>query len=267
MNTDQDHKMSQEYLSHKVFGDLDYMMEFYDSMSMNCFLFSPLGTRCAANYTSYLYLAIEGTLDSISILLKKRRINDAYSLIRKLFDDILLDIYMDVTLKDKFDLKKNYIVADVDGWIKGKHRIPKMERIMKVLEKSEKTKDLYPLFGWNSYFKENRELLDDSVHSNRFQLMLLNCNTIYIENRERCLTNCEIMLNQLFLLHLSFIFHLNPQYLMASDYVDSLELGETPPEGSENWIANFAQEAFDKIIKPHKKIADFILNSCCLEIK
>lgn len=54
MNTDQDHKMSQEYLNHKVFGDLDYMMEFYDSISMNCFLFSPMETRCVANYASYL---------------------------------------------------------------------------------------------------------------------------------------------------------------------------------------------------------------------
>lgn len=45
---------------------------------------------------------IEGTLDSITTLLTKGRINDAYTLIRKLFDDILMEIYMDVTLKDNF---------------------------------------------------------------------------------------------------------------------------------------------------------------------
>lgn len=167
---------------------------------------------------------------------------------------------MDVTLKYKFSMD-NYMVEEVNEWIHGKHRIPKTEKIVKYLETSDKTKDLYPLFGWDTYLKEIRELLDDSVHSNRFHLMLLNCNTIYLENRERHLKNCEIYLNQLFLLHLSFIFHLNSQYLMSSDYMDYMEIGLTPPEGCETWIAPFAQKAFDKVIKPHKEIANIILGT------
>ena len=254
------------YLKHKVFDELKYMMEFYDSLSMSCYSFVSTGTQGIINYASYVYSSIEGTLDSISTLLTKGGINDAYALIRKLFDDILLEIYMDVTLKEKFSLD-NFIVEEVDGWIKGKHRIPKTEKILKYLEKSERTKNLYPLFGWDTYLKKNRELLDDSVHSNRFNLMLLNCNKIRIENRERHLKNCDIVLNQLFLLHLSFIFHLNPQYLMASDYIDYLDEGMTPPEGSQAWIAPFAQDAFDKVIKPHRAIADFILSTCYLEIQ
>lgn len=262
---DLEHRMPESYLKHKVFDDLKYMMEFYDSISMSCFSFVVSGTHGITNYASYVYTAIEGTLDSISILLTKGRINDAYSLIRKLFDDILLEIYIDVTLKDKFSID-NFIVKEVNEWIQGKHRIPKTERILKCLETSEKTKGLYPLFGWDTYLKKNRELLDDSVHSNRFHLMLLNCNKVYIEDRERHLKNCAIVLNQLFLLHVSFIFHLNPQYLMASDYMAYMDDGQTPPTGCENWIAPFAQDVFDKVIKPHKTIADFILSTCYLEI-
>lgn len=259
-------KMSEDYLKHKVFDDLKFMMAFYDSVSMSCFSFIPGGTHGIMNYASYVYSAIEGTLDSISTLLKKGRINDAYTLIRKLFDDILLEIYLDVTLKDKFSMD-NFFVEEVDEWLQGKHRIPKTEKILRCIEKSELTKELYPLFGWNTYLKKNRELLDDSVHSNRFQRMLLNCNNVSIKNRERHLQNCEIILNQLFLLHLSFIFHLNPQYLMASDYVDCLEMGMTPPEGCQNWIAPFAQEAFDKVIAPHNAISEFIKKTCYLEIE
>ena len=261
-----DHKMPEAYLKHKVFDDLKYMREFYDSLSCSCFSFVASGTKGIGNYASYVYSSIEGTLDSITTLLTKGRINDAYTLIRKLFDDILLEIYMDVNLKDKFSLE-NYIVEEVNEWIQGKHRIPKSEKILKYLKTSESTRDLYPLLGWDTYLKKNRELLDDSVHSNRFHLMLLNCNKVYLDDRERHLKNCEIVLNQLFLLHLSFIFHLNPQYLMASDYMDYAEMGENPPEGSEAWIAPFAQDAFDKVIKPHKAIANFILTTCYLEIQ
>ena len=260
------HRMPESYLKHKVFDDLKYMMEFYDSISMSCFSFVASGTHGITNYASYVYSAIEGTLDSISILLTKGRINDSYTLIRKLFDDILLEIYIDVTLKEKFSID-NFFVAEVNEWIQGKHRIPKTEKILKCLEMSEMTKDLYPLFGWDTYLKKNRELLDDSVHSNRFQQMLLNCCDVYIENREQHLKNCEIILNQLFLLHLSFIFHLNPQYLMASDYMDCIEVGQIPPTGCENWIAQFAQDAFDKVIKPHKNISEYIKSTCYLEIE
>ena len=40
--------------------------------------------------------------NSIKTLLTIGRINDALVLVRKLFDDILTEIYLDVTLKDKF---------------------------------------------------------------------------------------------------------------------------------------------------------------------
>lgn len=262
-----EYKMPDEYLSHQVFKNLEYMIGFYDSLSMNCFSFVVAGTHSIPNYNSYVYSAIEGTLESISSLLMNGRINDAYTLLRKLFDDVLLDIYLNVFLKDNYDLEKNFIVEEVDEWIKNRLRIPQTKEILKCLKKSPRTKDLYPLFGWDTYLKTNRELLDDSVHSNRFHLMLLNCNKVYIEDRERHLKNCESVLNQLFLLHVSFIFHLNPQYLMASDYMDYMEMGQTPPDGSENWIATFAQEAFDKVIKPHKNISEYIKSTCYLEIE
>lgn len=259
------HKMPEAYLKHKVFEDLKYMMKFYDSISTSCYCFATTGTHGIINYASYVYQAIEGTLDSITILLESGRINDAYTLIRKLFDDILLDIYIDVLLKDKFCIEYIF-VQEVNEWIQGKLHIPGTKKILQCLKESQRTKDLYPLFGWNTYLKKNRELLDDSVHSNRFQLLLLNCNTVYIDCREQHLNNCEVMLNQLFLIHLSFIFHLNSHYLMASDYMDYLGMGETPPDGRENWIAPFAQNAFDKIIRPHKDIANFIISTCPLEI-
>ena len=54
---------------------------------------------------------------------------------------------------------------------------------------------------------------------------------------------------------------------MASDYMDYMEMVMTPPKGCEAWIDPFAQDAFDKVIKPHRAIADFILSTCYLEIQ
>lgn len=45
-----DHKMPEAYLKHKVFDDLKYMMEFYDSLSCSCFSFVASGTKGIVNY-------------------------------------------------------------------------------------------------------------------------------------------------------------------------------------------------------------------------
>lgn len=110
--------------------------------------------------------------------------------------------------------------------------------------------------------------MDNSVHSNGFNHVLLNCNTVYLKNkREKQLENISEILNQLMTIQVAFIFHLNPTYFMASDYMDYMECGETPPEGSENWIATFAQTAFDKYVKQCSKLAEYIKRTCRLEIK
>lgn len=67
-------------------------------------------------------------------------------------------------------------------------------------------------------------------------------------------------------IQVSFIFYLNPAYLMASDYMDYLEFGETPPAGSDQWIAPL-RKSFDKHIKNHSKLAEFIKNNCSLQIQ
>lgn len=103
------------YFEHQVFSDIESMREFYDDLTMGCFTFIPTGTSAVFNYASYVYSAIEGTLDSMDTLLKKGRINDAYVLVRKMFDDILVEIYIDVVRKEKYDWMEKRIVEDAES--------------------------------------------------------------------------------------------------------------------------------------------------------
>ncbi len=254
------------YQTHQVFDAINYMMGYYENVSFSCFRFVPTGTNGILNYASNYYLSLKGTLDSIRLILKAGQLSDAYVLIRKLFDDVLVELYLDIVRKDKFDWMKSIVVKDVDEWIKDRHRIPGVKQILKVLKESPTSKDLYPFFGWESYLKHNREILDDNVHTNRYSNILLNCRELAFGDRIKCLDGAFIILKQVFTIHLAFIFYLNGQYMMALDYVDSLEMGMIPSEGSERWIAPFAQDAFDKYIKPDKALADFIKDNCSLEI-
>lgn len=260
-------RLSKAYKEHICFKELDEAKKFYECVSDRAFCFLPSGTKGFANYKSYYFMSIHGTLDSIKALLAIGRINDAIVLVRKIFDDILTEIYLDVTLKDKYNVFECFYVEDVQKWLESSFRIPTLKKILSVLKTSSHTKDLYPHFGWKTYIERYRQFLDDSVHSNSFNKVLYNCNTIYLgERKVKMLKNISVVLPQLMMLHVAFIFHLNPEYFMASDYMDYMEMGMQPPQGSESWIACFAQDAFDKYIKPNTKLADYIKSTCYLQI-
>ena len=173
------------YKNHKVFKEIDCMMKLYGNISFACFPFVPSGTSLIMNYVTYTYQAIQGTLESIKTLLEIGRISDAYTLVRKYFDDVMVDLYIDVIRKDGYDWLKFECVDDVEKWIKSKHRIPPIKKILVTLKNSVCTKELYPYFGWDTYFNQNRTILDDFVHSNRYSLMVLNCSDVYLQNREK----------------------------------------------------------------------------------
>lgn len=102
------------YKKHHVFDEIDHMMEFYDGISYSSLSFIPNGTRTIVNYEANIYQSIRTTLDSIKILLEVRHISDAFVLIRKLFDTVLANIYLDVVREDKFDWMNSSVIKDLD---------------------------------------------------------------------------------------------------------------------------------------------------------
>ena len=104
------------------------------------------------------------------------------------------------------------------------------------------------------------------ISASRYKSLLANCKTVCIDDRVRYLKNANIILRQIMMVHMSFIFYLNGHYMMAHTHMDYLEMGDTPPEGSQYWLAKYAQDAFDEFIKPYPKIATFVKEHCYMEI-
>lgn len=250
----------------QLMQDLLRFQDFYKNVAYNCFLFLPKGTKGACNYDSYLYESLAGTISSIHTMVEKGHLNDACVLLRLYFDNILTQTYIHLLAEQKFDVFTNFYVNEICEWLQKKNRIPSIKKILAMIETSDKTKTIYSLVNKNDRLKTDREFLDDCVHGNRYQYFLYNCSAIYLKHRDVFLSKIQTVLNTLFVLHLSFIFSLTPHYLTASDYRDCLEMGMTPPEGSEYWIAPFAQEIFDTYIKPNSELANYLCTICSLKI-
>jgi len=101
--------MHEDLIEHSCFKLLDECIKFYDRLSYSTFRFITggfsIGTGMLFNLDSDIFLSISGSMKSIKRNLYNGQINDAYTLIRKYYDVITINIYEIVLLKKSSALK------------------------------------------------------------------------------------------------------------------------------------------------------------------
>lgn len=241
-------RLGQEYTQHQIFEQLKHYSKFYDSLSFSIMGWSSMGTRAILNLDTYTYTSIQGTVDSISEILSKGRINDAYALLRKYYDSTMINIYTNLYLMDNFSIE-NLIVEKIDKWIQGTETIPEYRVISKYIKDSARLTSINKLLKRDDRYKKIRDRCNDNTHYNLYRNVLLNDNQIHNPNRVNWLNIFSKDIEAIFIQHFAYIFFLNDHYMMSSDYMDYMDMGMQPEEGSEYWVASFIQETFDKIVK------------------
>jgi len=238
------------YKEHRVFTLLSEYADFYESLADSIYGFVTQGTRAACNIDSYVFSSIQGTLESIKDILIKGRINDSYALLRKYYDSAIINIYTNLYLNDNFSLE-NFVVEKIDNWMKGKERLPEYRVMSQYIRNSDKLSEINELVDRKTY-KSIRDRCNDHTHYNFYQSMLYNDNKIYLKNRLEYLNIFSKDLENICIMHFSYLFYLNDHYMISSDYVDSLECGITPEEGSQYDVAPFIQKLFENVIKKNR---------------
>ena len=236
------------YKEHHVFKQLSEYADFYKSLSFSIFQCLTQGINTICNIDSYLYTSMQGTLESIKDILVKGRINDSYALLRKYYDSVVINIYTSLYLSDNFNIE-NFIVQKIDNWIKGKEKLPGYRIMSEYIKNSKKLQKINNLLYKDKTYKLIRERCNGHTHYNFYRHVLLNDNEIFIKDRLKYLNAFSKDLENIFILHLSYLFYLNEHYMTSSDYIDSLECGLKPEEGSQYFVAPFVQEVFDNVIK------------------
>lgn len=258
--------INKEYKEHEVFRKIKSYSEFYDHLSDSVMTFVSMGVKGILNFDTYAFSSMMGTLHSIHDILLNGRINDAYALLRKYYDSALINVYCNVYLKDHFSLE-NFTVAHINGWIQGTDKIPKIQVIQNYLSKSEKVAGINVLIKSDKRYGEIRSRGNDHTHYNFYKFALLNDNKIYNPHRINELDSFSKDLEDIFILHLSYLFYLDDAYMMSSDYMDYMEMRMEPPEGCQYEVAPFIQEIFDNVIKKRRPdIATEILGQTSMKL-
>lgn len=242
------HNLEKEYLEHTVFGQLTELIDFYDALSNSTMGFISQGTKGLTNLDTYVFTSISGTLSSIKDTLFNGRLNDSYALLRKYYDSTIINVYTNLYLSDHFSFD-NFIVENIDNWRSGKQTIPEYRVISKYIKDSDKLKPITDLLQNDKRYKGIRDRCNDHTHYNFYFTVLLNDNQIHFPERINAINRFQKDLIDIFVQHFTYLFYLNDHLMMSSDYVDYLDMGITPEDGSQYWVAPFIQQAFDKYVK------------------
>lgn len=256
-----------EYQSHKIFTLLDSFIEFYNAVYM-------LGPDFLTNGVISSWLNIDkvvcgslaGTLDSIRVVLKQGRINDAYALLRKYHDGIIAVIYINVYVAENYNLN-NIVIDKIQNWVKNNQILPSSKKMLNAIRKHKPLEDLEKLFDFDGQYYQIRRLLNGNTHYNKFYFLWLNNNMIYITNRIKKLDNLYACTLHLFIFHFAYMYSLNPHYMMSSDYIDALDLGMQPEEDSQYWVAPYVKDVFEKyIVTKRPDIAQYMKNHTMMKL-
>ncbi|MGV8131256.1 MAG: hypothetical protein ACP5N7_04125 [Candidatus Pacearchaeota archaeon] len=215
---------------------------------MSVFSFFGSGTRAVFNIDSYIFSSIQGTIESIHTVLQNGRINDAYALLRKYHDSVIINTYSSLYLQENVSID-NLIVQKIDDWVQGKEKMPEYRVMSQYIKASEILKPINELLESDIRYKLIRDRCNDHTHYNFFQNILLNDNEIYLKNRIASVEVFTKDVENIFILHFAYLFYIKHQYMMSSDYVDAMDCGLSPEDGSQYFVAPFIQEIFDSVVK------------------
>jgi len=200
--------------------------------------------------------------------LKHGKINDAFSLTRKYYDNVVINIYALLYLEDNHSLD-NFIVEKINDWVQNKEKLPEYKVMNNYIRKSSRLKSINDLIFTGDYYQKMRQRLNDHTHYNYFKYMVYNDNQkvdVY-NNRIKFLEQLNIDIKNIFILHFIWLFSIKDNYMMSSDYIDYLDFGKTPPENSQYWVAPFVQNIFDDVIKKNRPdLAEEFKKSTCMEL-
>lgn len=256
-----------EYSSHSILKELESYIKFYKLLSFSIFQFIPLGTSATANIDSYILSSIQGTVESIKLILREGKINDAYALTRKYHDSVVINIYEILYLKEHFSLE-NLRVAKINNWLTGKAKLPRYADMIKYIKNCKELNEANNLMDLDGFYDNIRKRCNDHTHYNLFYYVMVNDKDIHLERRTQILDDLAKDIRSIFIQHFIWLFTISGHYMVSSEYIDCFEMGLPPEEDSQYLVAPFIQEMFDSVIKVQRKdLADLLKHQTNMKLE
>jgi hypothetical protein len=252
----QKQKILPELQKHKIFDELSEYINFYDFLCDSGNLYHDLiiSNKKPLFLDSLIIESMKDTVESIKCLLQNGKVNDAYTLTRKYYDLVVINIFEILILED-LRLEEYNSDNQIKLWVDGKEKLPVYKDMIIRIKNSKTLKNVNKILDLDNYYKKIKERCNNHVHYNLLYCLRLNNIDVLNEYPKHTLKFLDELaddIRDIFIMHYVMLFTLKGYCMSSSDYVDSLECGITPEEGSQYYVAPFVQKVFNEIIKKHR---------------
>lgn len=192
-----------------------------------------------------IFLSTELTAGSILDCCKNCCIADANTLLRKYRDDLFFCLYIIVYSENKkLMVSKGVDVmeSNIEKWLQNSLSDLSINEVLKQIGSKANISDAVRKYHLQSSFSEIGDKLNNYVHSNGY--LFYNRNVTAYRDDE-LLSSLEEISRHTYYITTVFLFLLilcSPLFVMATDYIDYLECGLVPCEGSQYLVAPFVEE-------------------------
>lgn len=216
------------------------------------------------NFSANLYSA-QSTLISVDLCMGAGHFSDAFCLLRKLRDDIMQYLFIinfnknskekegqdaenitnDSFIENIISLYNNYLKQfsiskegqAIKAWIlndldRKSRKVFGASKYKKTLVDDENIKFMHNTYLESMWTKTDR-ILNDYVHSNGLKYLQDN---YFVMDKEAIRNQVINVSKYIFSLFISYLSIIDARALSSSDYLDSLEMGEQPIEGSQYYV-------------------------------
>ena len=197
------------------------------------------------NYTFSLQkilISSQATLGNIIGCCKCFCLADAYTLLRKYRDDLFFCLYLvtyDANAKLDESKHTKKMETNIEQWCKDNLGDLNINEVLATIGASKWLQEAVRKYDLQKSFSRIGRQLNNYVHGNGFSFYNTNAcffNEKNIEEQLNAIVSMARYITTTFLFLLSLC---SPHYIMSTDYIDHLEFGQTPPDGSQYWVAPF----------------------------
>ena len=244
-------KASEEAFIVLMITEIKYVQDFIDdlgglSFGRDTIFIIKKGIRVSP---TKIYNSVVKTLQSIIGCCEYVNIADAYTLLRKYRDDLFFYLYL-IVVSDNSDLyneeKANKHESYVEKWLKNELSNLEIKEVLKYISLSSKAKEGIIKYNLKNSFNKIGKNLNNFVHSNGVDYYNKN---YYLYPKDELKSLTERFITDLNYITMSFLFILSiikNICIMSTDYIDALDFGEEPEEGSQYWVAPFVSDFINK---------------------
>lgn len=236
----------------KSIDELKQLEKFIGDMG---FLFSDrdfIATSKAILILQPILTSVELTMGSIISCCENGCIADANSLLRKYRDDIFFYLYVlvyDSNLKLEQTPPGNKKMEEtISSWMKNNLKNFRISQLLKSIATSDDLQNAIDEYNLRQSFDEIGKQLNNYVHSNGY--IYYNKTVNGYKSGELAIEISKIVRHAKYIT-IVFLFLLTlcaPHMIMSTDYIDCLDCNETPPEGSQYWVAPFILQFIEENI-------------------